>query len=80
MTTLYLARNEIKAEGARFLADALELNTVRPYFYSLISIALHLYLTQALTTLYLAWNEIGVKGAEYLAKALKRNTVRLFRI
>lgn len=37
LTILYLARNEIDTEGARYLADALQSNTVRQYFYSLIS-------------------------------------------
>jgi Ran GTPase-activating protein (RanGAP) involved in mRNA processing and transport len=75
MLDLYL--NEIGAEGARHLADALKINTVRSFFYPFITSASFSFKIQALTTLNLVDNNIGNQGAQYLANALEINRVRV---
>jgi Ran GTPase-activating protein (RanGAP) involved in mRNA processing and transport len=77
LTTLDLSDNEIGADGAQHLADALRNNTVTVILHSSISY-MHLYFcTQTLTTLDLSDNEIGADGAQHLADALRNNTVTL---
>jgi Ran GTPase-activating protein (RanGAP) involved in mRNA processing and transport len=74
---LGLADNAIGAQGAQYLANVLQRNTVRQVFSHRLYI--HYYdLTQTLTTLDLNWNKVGEKGVQYLANALQSNTVRHF--
>jgi len=76
LTTLNLERNEIGAEGAQAIAQALEKNQVREIFRFFISISQLFYLSQTLTALHLGWNGIGAEGAQAIAQALERNQVR----
>ena len=72
LTTLDLYLNEIGAEGARHLADTLQINKVRLISYPLIA---DFHLNQTLTTLLLIDNQIGNEGAQHLANALQTNRV-----
>ena len=65
------------AEGAQYLANALQVNTVRLHFSTSRTRLNHLHLAQTLTTLHLEDNNIGAEGAQHLANALQVNTVRL---
>ena len=78
LATLHLNYNQISAEGAQHLANALQVNTVRLHFTTLRTLLHHLHLKQTLTILYLDYNEIRDEGAQHLANALQVNTVRLY--
>ncbi len=75
LTTLDLRRNEIGAEGARHLAQALQNNTVRQVLFRSTDIH-HDISIQTLTTLDLQENNIGDEGVQNLAQALQNNAVR----
>ena len=86
LTTLNLSSNQIGAEGAQHLSDALLHNTVRQNHLFFLSLSLSLllllsyptafYFIQTLTTLNLYDNQIGAEGAQHLSDALLHNTVR----
>ena len=71
---LNLGNNQIEAQGARHLADALTKNMVTHFLHSLFSLSFPVF-TQTLTTLYLKNNKIGDQGAQHLADALTNNKV-----
>jgi Ran GTPase-activating protein (RanGAP) involved in mRNA processing and transport len=76
LTILYLSANNIGVEGAQYLGEALEKNTVRQN-QSLHFYYIHLSLfIQTLTELSLYKNQIGAQGAEYIEK-LKKNSKNL---
>jgi len=76
LTTLDLGGNQIRAEGAQAIAQALEKNQVREIFSFFISISYSFYLSQTLTILNLRLNKIRAEGAQAIAQALERNQVR----
>ena len=82
-STIYLQHNNIGAEGAKYVAEALKVNT------SLTKIDLRwnnigdegakyvaeaLKVNTSLTKINLFHNNIGAEGAKYVAEALKVNT------
>ena len=79
---LYLASNQIDAEGAKALAEALKINKTLTQLYlsynqidneGAQAIAKALKDNKTLTTLFLGVNKIGNEGAQALAEALKDN-------
>ena len=70
-----LRNNDIRNEGARYLAEALQHNTVTYNLHIYDYYTQSLYFFQTLTQLSLIWNEILVEGARYLGEALQQNTV-----
>ena len=76
LTLLDLSNNQIEDEGAQYLAEALQKNTVKlDHSSHFIHFQLSLFI-QALIRLSLAFNQITVKAAQYLAQALQNNAVR----
>ena len=76
LNTLDLGGNQIGAEGAKDVADALRVNRVSPIFSSSTQID---FFTQTLNTLDLGYNKIGDEGAKCLSDALRVNRVsRIF--
>ena len=76
LSQLNLGYNEIGAEGARYLSEALQKNTVSWNQHCFMFFLNHiLYSLQTLLLLDLGFNEIGDKGAQYLSEALQKNTV-----
>jgi len=76
LITLNLENNQIGAEGARSIAQGLQINQVTYIFSIFASITSFLYSLQTLTTLNLVDNEIGDAGAQSIAQALQINQVR----
>lgn len=77
MAELNLLRNQIGDEGAKYLGEALQKNTVKWHsFFKFYNIDLICFI-QTLTELDLSYNEIGGNGARYLCTALEKNTVKL---
>ena len=77
LTTLRLQHSEIRAIGAKRLANALQNNSVIFIVFPTTKY-IHLYiLLQTLTTLDFSRNEIGEKGAYRVANALENNTAIL---
>ena len=84
LTTLCLLDNNIGAEGAKAIAEALKVNAVLTELRLVLTkigdegamaIAEALKVNAVLTTLNLGYNSIGVEGAMAIAEALKVNTV-----
>lgn len=67
-----VAWNEIDNDGARYLADSLKLNRVKPCFHLLIDIMM---LLQILREMDLADNKIEADGIRFIAESLKTNRV-----
>ena len=77
LTMIDLGDNKIGTEGARHLASAIQMNTVRlDFFPSVLSSTIFAFM-QTLTTLHLPHNKIGAKGARHIGNALQVNLVRL---
>ncbi len=77
LTQLNLSINRIGAQGAQYLGEALQKNSVRLNDHFLHFYHMHiLHFIQTLTQLNLGSNEIGVQGAQYLGEALQKNSVR----
>ncbi|CAM4793083.1 unnamed protein product [Rotaria magnacalcarata] len=83
LTTLNLERNNIGAEGAQHLAQALHNNTALTILNlqfnniddeAVRHLAQELHKHTTLTTLNLGGNDIGAEGAQHLAEALHSNT------
>src|SRR5262249_16121622 len=81
--TLNLSWNQIGAEGAKWLAEALKVNTecclkakICIHFFTCLSLLLCILkdLNCKIQILYLRDNKIGAEGAKWLAEALKVNT------
>ncbi len=75
LTTLNLTENDIGIEGGRYLANALQNNTVSYIFLSICCISAMTIDTQTLTTVDLGHNYIRNEGARCLVNALQNNTV-----
>jgi hypothetical protein len=75
---LSVSNNQIGVQGAQYLGEALQNNTVREResdYLHLYHINLS-YFIQILRELCIDQNRIGNNGAQYLAKALQKSTVR----
>ena len=73
LTELNLWQNEIGAEGARYLSDALRENRVsRIFSFSTQKIQIDFF-TQTLNTLNLDDNEIGIELMSELNQLIERN-------
>jgi hypothetical protein len=75
LTTLILAYNPLGALGTKYLADALETNSVTSLFIHISHNYLYSLIEQTLTTIDLRANKIGPEGVKYLSDALQKNTV-----
>jgi hypothetical protein len=70
--TLDLSSNKISIEGAQYIGNALQTNTVREILFSFYCCCL----AQCLKTLNLLSNKIIDGGVGYVATALQSNMVR----
>jgi len=73
---LNLKLNQIGAEGAQAIGEALQINQVGYKFNSFASITSLFFLRQTLTTLNLEENQMENTGAQVIGQALERNQVR----
>ena len=79
LNTLNLEDNQIGAQGAKDLSDALRVNTVSRIFSSSTQQTQMNFFAQTFNTLYLDDNQIGTQGAKHLYDALRLNRVsRIF--
>jgi len=72
---LILAYNPLGALGTKYLADALETNSVTLLFIHISHNCLYFCVEQTLTTIDLRANKIGPEGVKYLSDALEKNKV-----
>jgi Ran GTPase-activating protein (RanGAP) involved in mRNA processing and transport len=78
LTTLALVGNQIGAQGAEHLANALQKNKVTLFTpLNFLCNCAFINFPQTLRTLKLYNNKIGAQGAEHLANALQQNKVTL---
>lgn len=75
MKQIFIDENQIGSNGAKFLAQMLQKNTVIKHVFCIeFSLFLFLYV-QVIEEITIANNQIKDDGAQYLAEVLRNNTV-----